>query len=55
MKFGDIDIDKSYLMCFAHTVFNECVEFYKDPENIKKFEAWKAARDKEAAGKGEPA
>lgn len=55
MKFGNVSISESRLKCFAQAVFDECIEFYEDPENMKRFEEWKAARDAKAAAKGEPA
>ena len=42
-------IDRVSLKCHRRRIFYECEKFYKDPENMKRFEAWKAARDKEEA------
>lgn len=47
-------IDKVSLKCHRRRIRMECEAFFKDPENMKRFEAWKAARDEEAAKKGEP-
>lgn len=46
MKLGDVDIDKTSLKVFGRLVVEECIKFYQDPENMKRFEAWKAERDK---------
>lgn len=27
------------------TIFEACKKFYSDPENVKKYEKWKAVRD----------
>ena len=39
------DIDKVSLKCHRRRIRMECEAFFKDPENIKRFEAWKASRD----------
>ena len=55
MKFGDVNIDDGSIKCFAYVVYKECLKFYADPENMKRFEKWKAERDAAARAKGEPA
>lgn len=34
------------LMILARHLLPKAREFYQDPENLKKFEAWKAARER---------
>lgn len=55
MKLSGVNINDTALKCFGRTVVLECEKFYADPENIKRFEEWKAKRDAAAAGKGESA
>ena len=33
----------------AAELLNRCREFYQDPENVKRFEEWKANRDAKTA------
>lgn len=47
-------IDKTSVKCHRRRIIYEVEAFYNDPENMKRFEAWKAAKDEEAAKKGEP-
>lgn len=46
-------IDQVRLKCHCTRIEIECKAFFADPENMKRFEAWKAARDEEAAKKGD--
>lgn len=46
MKMGDVNISDVSLRIHARTIIRECEKFYADPENMKRFEAWKAERDK---------
>ena len=46
MKFGDVNINDGSVKCFAYVVYKECLKFYADPENMKRFEAWKANKDR---------
>lgn len=46
-------VDPAALKCHLFRVYLEVEKFYKDPENVKRYEEWKAARDAEAAKKGE--
>ena len=48
-------IDKVSLKCHRRRIVMECEAFFADPENMKRFEEWKAARDEEAARKEDPA
>ena len=38
-------IDKTSLKCHRFRIYLEVEKFYKDPENMKRFEKWKAARE----------
>lgn len=49
MMVGNVSVDNVSMKCFAGTVRNECRKFFTDPENMRRFEAWKAARDAEIA------
>jgi len=40
-----LQIDKTSLRCFGRTVVRECMKFYADPENMKRFEEWKAQKE----------
>ena len=44
-------IDQVSLRCHRRRIRMECEAFFADPENMKRFEEWKAARDEEAARK----
>lgn len=46
------DIDPVMLRGLAVRLKIQCKAFYEDPENRKRFEEWKAARDEEAAERG---
>lgn len=46
-------IDQCSLRCHAARVRVEIKKSMQDPEFMKRFEAWKAARDAEAVRKGE--
>ena len=52
MKLGNIEIADWRMNILCKASYLECLKFYEDPENMKRFEAWKAARDEEAARKG---
>lgn len=50
------DIDRISLRCHCKYVVKElCLAAFRDPEYMKRFEEWKAARDAEAAKEGETA
>lgn len=49
MLIAGVDIDDVALRCFSRVVIDECMKFYADPENMKRFEAWKAERDAKIA------
>ena len=38
-------IDKTSLKCHRFRIYLEVEKFYKDPENMKRFEEWKEKRD----------
>lgn len=40
-----LQIDKTSLRCFGRTVVRECMKFYADPKNMKRFEEWKAQKE----------
>lgn len=40
-------IDKTSLKCHRFRIYLEVEKFYKDPENMKRFEEWKEKRDAE--------
>lgn len=42
-------IDRVSIKCHCTRIRVECKAFFADPENMKRFEEWKAARDEEAA------
>lgn len=46
-------VNRTRLQCHCTRIRIECKAFFADPENMKRFEEWKAARE-EAAKKGEP-
>lgn len=48
MKFGDIDIDDFKISGLCRTSIRLAKAFYADPENMKRYEEWKAQRDAEA-------
>ena len=39
------DIDRVSLKCHRRRIRMECEAFFKNPENMKRFETWKASRD----------
>lgn len=41
-----IEIPEFELNQFARFVADACKEFYSDPENVKRFEQWKAERER---------
>lgn len=50
---GSIRIDTSQIptvevQILSATVLKSVQAFYEDPENVRRFEAWRAAREKEA-------
>jgi len=45
MKFGTINIDDFKIKGLCRATARECVKFYQDPENMKRFEEWKAAKE----------
>lgn len=45
MNPSEIKIDRTSLMIFLNYAVRESHRFYADPENVKRFEAWKAERD----------
>lgn len=38
-------IDSASLKCHRFRIYLEVEKFYKDPENMKRFEEWKAQRE----------
>ena len=38
---------KDKIESFARSLVQECKKFYSDPENVKKFEEWKAQNDRD--------
>ena len=51
MRTQNIGLNSDFLFeSLCRASFEECTRFYEDPENMKRFEKWKAERDA-AAGK----
>ena len=48
------EIDRLSLSLFCHHMVRRAHVFYSDPENKKRYQEWKAARDEEAARKEDP-
>lgn len=51
---GPIHIDISQIpamemQLLSATILEAAQRFYEDPENVRRFEAWRAAREKEAS------
>ena len=51
IKINRIAIPDLELEILASTVIDAAQKFYSDPENIRKFEAWKAQRNADADNK----
>ena len=49
MLIAGIDIDDVAFRGFCRIAEYECRKFYADPENMKRFEEWKAERDAKIA------
>lgn len=49
MRLGTIDIDDTKIAMLCRATVRECGMFYTDPENVRRFEEWKAKRDAERA------
>lgn len=41
----NISLSDFQMKQLARTLLSACEKFYSNPENVKKYEAWKAARD----------
>ena len=46
MKVGEIEIDRTSTNIYIRAVTKQIYKYFQDPENIKKYEAWKAEQSK---------
>lgn len=46
---NNIAFSESQMRLLSKVLLDVCKRFYADPENMKKFEAWKSERDKHAS------
>ncbi len=49
MKVGEIEIDRTSTNIYIRAVTKQIYKYFQDPENIKKYEAWKAEQEKKKA------
>lgn len=49
VQLGDIYMPKSKLDILCRETVRECKAFFADPENMRRFEEWKAQRDADPA------
>ena len=47
----NISVSQWQMDQLAKTILDACKRFYADPENVKKYEKWKAKRDRKSKNK----